>query len=406
MLVPVRVVRVLLALVGSAALVAGAMVAGAVSASAATPGTLRVGCGNFSYPSIGAAAAAATAGQTILVCRGTYSGGVVLSTAVSLVGVGHPVIDATGQDNGVQVLASGSNVEGFTVENATGEGILVGAESPGPAVSNVTISGNTVTHNDRGNPTGAPITTSSYPQCNANPASPDVPGDCGEGVHLVNAFHSTVSGNNVGANSGGILLSDDSGPTYGNLVEYNDVHGNTLDCGITVAGHTPAVFGGGVHDNTILGNRITGNGVAGQGAGVVLATPVPGNIPGVIPGIGGAVYKNLVSSNYIEGNGMGGVTVHSHAPGEDLHGNTITKNVIGTNNLAPDSDFGPHFVDPVTTGVIVVAVSPVTITIDHNLITDNVDGIWIGDVTSGAVSASGTATNAFVRVTNPVVTVS
>ncbi|MBO0744571.1 MAG: right-handed parallel beta-helix repeat-containing protein, partial [Candidatus Dormibacteraeota bacterium] len=175
---------------------------------------------------------------------------------------------------------------------------------------------------------------------------------------------------------------------------------------ITVAGHTPAVFGGGVHDNTILGNRITGNGVAGQGAGVVLATPVPGNIPGVIPGIGGAVYNNLVSSNYIEGNGMGGVTVHSHAPGEDLHGNTITKNVIGTNNLAPDSDFGPHFVDPVTTGVIVVAVSPVTITIDHNLITDNVDGIWIGDVTPGAVSASGTATNAFVRVTNPVVTVS
>jgi hypothetical protein len=397
---------VLIALSGSVALAAGAIIAGSGSASAAAPGTLRVGCGDHAYPTIGSAVAAATAGETIIVCPGTYNEDVVLSTAVSLVGIGQPVIDATGQDNGVQVLASGSNVRGFTVKNALGEGILVGGETPGPAVSNVTISANTVTHNDQGNPTGGPITTSSYPQCDVNPANPTVPGDCGEGIHLVNAFHSIISGNNVGANSGGILLSDDSGPTYGNVVEFNNVHGNVLDCGITVAGHTPEVFGGGVHDNTILANWITGNGVAGQGAGVVLATGVPGNVPGLIPGTGGAVYNNLVSGNYIAGNGIGGVTLHSHAPGEDLNGNTISRNVIGTNNLTPDDDFGAHFVDPSTTGIVLAAVSPVSITIDHNFITDDVNGIWIGDVTPGAISVAGAASNQFIRVTNPVVTVS
>lgn len=404
MVSPVRHFGALFAVFGSMALASGALVAGAVPASAA-PNSLRVGCGHDAYSTIGDAVAAASAGQTILVCPGTYPGDVVLSTTLSLVGVGHPLIDATGDGTGVQLLASGSSVQGFTVENALGEGILVGAENGGPAVSNVSVSDNIVTHNDQGNPTGAPITTSTYPQCNANPLTPSVPGDCGEGIHLVNAFDSTVAGNTVASNSGGILLSDDSGPTYGNLVEFNDVTGNTLDCGVTIAGHTPEVFGGGVHDNTILANHVTGNGVAGQGAGVLLASGVPGNVPN-IPGVGGAVYNNLIESNFIAGNGLGGVTLHSHSPGENLNGNTIIGNLIGKNNLAPDQDFGPHFLDPDTTGVIVTAVSPVTITIEHNLITNDVNGIWIGNVTPDAVTASGTASNVFAHVTNPVVTVS
>ena len=395
-------VRTLSALFGSMALAGAFVVCGAGPAGAA-PRLLHVGCGNGTYSTIGAAVNAAVRGETIVVCPGTYPGGVVLSKTLSIVGVGNPEIDATGQNNGVQVLASGSRIQGFTVENALGEGILVGLGlSP---VSNVTISGNTVTHNDQGNPTGGPITTSSYPQCNVNPATPTVPGDCGEGIHLVNAFDSTVVGNNVVANSGGILLSDDSGPTYGNLIEFNNVSGNTLDCGITIAGHTPEVFGGGVHDNTILANRVTNNGVAGQGGGVLLASGVPGNVPG-IPGTGGAVYNNLVKGNYLAGNGLGGVTLHSHSAGENLNDNTITENVIGTNNLAPDADFGPHYVDGQTTGVIVTAVSNVTITIEHNLIFSNVNGVWLGQVGGSTVTATGTASNLFVNVTNPVVTVS
>jgi len=394
--------RAVVALFGSTALAAGLIAAGAGSAAAA-PRALSVGCGHGAFSTIGAAVGAAASGDTIIVCRGTYPGGVVVSEQLSIVGLGNPVIDATGQNNGVQVLASGSKIEGLTVENALGEGILVGLGAA--PVANVTVSGDTILHNDRGNPSGGPITTSSYPQCNVNPATPTVPGDCGEGIHLVNAYNSTVVGNHVSANSGGILLDDDNGPTYGNLVAFNDVSGNTLDCGITIAGHTPEVFGGGVHDNTILANQVTNNGVAGQGAGVLLASGVPGNIPGVIPGIGGAVYNNHVEGNFLAGNGLGGVTLHSHSPGENLNGNTITGNVIGTNNLAPDMDFGPSYFDASTTGVIVTAVSPVSITIEHNVIINDVNGIWIGDVTPGAVTATGATSNSFVHVTIPVLTV-
>jgi hypothetical protein len=60
-------------------------------------------------------------------------------------------------------------------------------------------------------------------------------------------------------------------------------------------------------------------------------------------------------------NGLGGFTLHSHSPGENLNGNTVTENLIGTNNLTPDEDFGPQFLDPSTTGVIVTAVSPTAI---------------------------------------------
>jgi parallel beta-helix repeat protein len=393
--------RTLFALFGSVALAAAFTVVGAGTASAA-PGILRVGCGHHSYRTIGAAVAAAPSGATIVVCRGTYPGGVVVSKTLSIVGLGHPVINATGQDNGVQVLASGSRIQGLTVKNALGEGILVGLAKS--AVSDVTIRGNTVKHNDQGNPTGAPITTSSYPQCNANPATPTTPGDCGEGIHLANAFDSTVVGNTVVANSGGILLSDDTGPTYGNLVEFNDVSDNILDCGITIAGHTPALFGGGVHNNRILGNRVTGNGIAGQGGGVLLATGVP-EING-IPGSGGAVYDNLVQGNYLADNGLGGVTLHAHAPGENLNGNIVTGNVIGTNNLDPDADFGPQFVDSHTTGVIVVAASNVSITIARNIIFNNVNGIFLGQVGGATITVVGAASNRFIHVANDVVTVS
>lgn len=397
--------RRLFGLAGAVALI-GVFMAGSAGAAGAAPDALRVGCGHGSYATVGAAVSAAASGQTIIVCPGTYPGGVVVAKTLTIKGVGHPVINATGEDNGVQVLASGSTIEGLTVENATGEGILVGlATAP---VSHVTISHNTVRRNDQGNPDGAVLTNSPYAQCNTNPATPTVPGDCGEGVHLANASDSAVVGNTVVDNSGGVLLSDDTGATFGNLIEHNVVSGNIFDCGITIASHLPEVFGGGVHDNKVIGNTVTGNGVRGQGGGVILATGVPGNVPG-IPGTGGAVFGNLVEGNYLAGNGLGGITLHSHAPGEDLNGNTITGNLIGTNNLDPDSDFvgfGPQFFDGPTTGVIVIAASDVTITISRNLIAGNVNGIWLGQVAGATVTADGTASNHFVKVAHPVVTVS
>lgn len=371
------------------------------------------GCASAPYTTISAAVAAATAGDTIVVCPGVYDEDVVVPVGepLTILGIGNPVVDAyssasnTSLDNGVQVLASGTTVEGLTVSYATGEGILVGG-LPGASgtISNVTIRGNTVTDNDRGNPTGAVLSGASYAECNATlapPAPPD-PGDCGEGIHLLSADNSTVEGNIVTGNSGGILLTDENGPTDGNLIASNDVFSNVYDCGITVAGHhlgtttngttwstvLPTV--GGVFNNTVRNNESTNNGVLGQGAGILLATGTPG----------GAVYDNLVEGNFIVGNGLAGVTLHSHSPGEDLNGNTIRNNTIGTNNIDGDFDFGannPPAIDPFTSGVIVADATgnnPISITIQNNRIENDHYGIWMTPLVTGTF-----APNFFIGVT-------
>jgi parallel beta-helix repeat protein len=357
------------------------------------------GCGNAAYTTIGDAVAAAPAGATVIVCAGTYKEGVVVDKALTLVGE-HATIDATGHDNGVQVLASHVTVRGFMVTGATGEGILVGYLPGAPGampVSHVTIRDDTVVKNDLGNPTSAPIFDSPYAQCNATPMpapAPAIPGDCGEGIHLLSVTDSTVTHDRVSGNSGGILLTDENGPTSGNVISQNVVVGNLYDCGITLAGHDIAAVGG-IHDNRIIGNRVIGNGVKGEGGGVLLASPVPGD-PATY-GTGGAVFDNLVAGNYLAGNGLAGVTVHSHAPGQDLEGNVVRDNIIGTNNLDGDSDFYP-LVDPSTTGVIVASVAPLTITIEHNVIMHDHFGIWL----TPGVTASGTSSNHFAHVTTPI----
>ena len=107
----------------------------------------------------------------MVVCPGTYPEDVVVNKAIQLTGQ-NATIDASGQNNGVQVIASDVTVQGFTVKNAIGEGILVGQTPLPPGVtpvtiSNVTIQNNTVVDNDQGNPTGQDLTDAPYGQCNA-----------------------------------------------------------------------------------------------------------------------------------------------------------------------------------------------------------------------------------------------
>jgi nitrous oxidase accessory protein NosD len=177
-------------------------------------------------------------------------------------------------------------------------------------VSGVTVKDNVVVGNDLGNPTGAPLKSSPYAECKAAGV---VPGDCGEGIHLMTVTNSVFEDNFVADNSGGFLLSDELGPTAHNRIVYNTVEYNTLDCGITVPSHSTKGFvkgaavpsAAGVYDNVIEHNTVIGNGVAGQGSGVLLAAGAPG----------GAVYGNVIEYNTISGNGLGGVTVHAHTPG-------------------------------------------------------------------------------------------
>jgi hypothetical protein len=366
-------------------------------------------CRSAKFRTIQSAINAVRPGGTVVVCPGTYHEQVVVTKPVSLQGRG-ATIDEAGVFPGlvlppslgsqrvwaaVVVVSSDVHFSGFTVRHAQGEGIL--AAGLGGDISGLSISRSAIVHNDLG--FGFPKPKSSYFEC--SPAG-QIPGDCGEGIHLTGVAFSSITRNFVAFNSGGMLISDETGPTHGNLVAGNIVTGNSTDCGITMPGHNPAALNqmgqpdpavAGVYDNVIRNNAVTNNGLKGEGAGVLFANASAGT----------AVYDNLVQGNYIAGNELSGVTFHAHTlmtGTEDLSGNRVIGNVIGRNNLGGDPlDFpaSPKNLEP--TGILVFSGgTTVTVTIALNHIFNNDIGIWL----SKAVVASGLPTNSFTNVTTPI----
>lgn len=149
--------------------------------------------------------------------------GVTPKFKVSRPGVGTLTIFAAVVDT-----SSHFGISGFTVRNALGEGILIAGVTG--TVRDVSVTHNTVVHNDLG---GGVPPRSKYFEC---AAEGQVPGDCGEGVHFLSVAHSEVSGNYIAGNAGGVLLTDETGPTHDNVVQDNTVTENAADCGITVPG--------------------------------------------------------------------------------------------------------------------------------------------------------------------------
>ena len=414
-------------------LVAGAVAAQAGAASAATvtgqDGHHRIlfvsprawpwgadrSCRSARFRTIQAAVNAVRPGGTVVVCPGTYHEQVVVTKPVALEGL-RATIDEAGVAPGLQlnlpglgkqtifagvvIFSSDVQFSGFAVTHAQGEGIL--AAGLGGEISGLSISHSAVVRNDLG--FGVPKPKSTYFECQA---MGQVPGDCGEGIHLTGVAFSSIRGNFVAFNSGGMLISDETGPTHDNLIAGNVVTGNATDCGITMPGHNagaldakgnrqPSVAG--VYDNVVRGNVVTDNGQQGEGAGVLFANASAGT----------AVYGNLVRGNFIAGNELSGVTFHAHTlkPGEfeDLSGNKVIGNAIGTNNTGGDSlDCPPKSTcspqDLVTTGILVFSGgTPVTVTVAFNHIFNNAIGIWL----SKAVSVAGLATNTFTNVTTQI----
>jgi parallel beta helix pectate lyase-like protein len=318
--------------------------------------------GHGCYQSIQQAVDDAPSGARINVAAGTYAEQVTIKKTLTLHGAGkNSIIDATGRSHGIYVDgldARGTVISGFTVENATLEGILI------QDTRQVLVRGNTVSHNDRGR----------QPDGTCPGALPFDQDDCGEAVHLLGVAWSTVARNVVGNNVGGILLTDETGPTHDNLITGNVVRDNKLDCGITLPSH-PSGFdpngnplpGNGVYHNTVSYNLSTGNG----GAGVGIFTPTPGT----------KAYDNLVLGNVLTHNGLPGVALHSHAFGQNLNGNKIIGNFVSGN--AADGDAGTSG----PTGIIIFSdangnAAPITgMTIRDNTVTDEAIDVWIGTTT-------------------------
>jgi parallel beta-helix repeat protein len=402
--VPVAMLAATMAVAGPWAATAGAASGGSAHAKALyvsakkgkkfAPCTKKAPC-----KTIGRAVAKAPKHARIFVARGTYREDVKITKDIALIGSSKAVINASGLANGVLISgarATGASVHGFLVRNATFEGVL--AEN----TSRVTISGDTLTSNDRGG--------SAKPQVGECAPAGVIPGDCGEGLHLMSVTHSRVQGNTVRNNAGGILLTDETGPTAHNVITGNKSLNNVLDCGITLAGHNPkavilsttpgpptmaglAPTVGGVYDNLISDNTSNGNGTQGQGGGIILAGGAPGT----------GVYDNTVTGNTAEGNGLAGVTLHSHAPGQDLNGNVITHNILSDDGLhgypngAPgDSDAGITQTVGITVWSAATPLSGTVIT--GNQISSDHYGIWTQHVPKIAKSANTFASTVTVPV--------
>ena len=402
-----RMCRVLLPLFGSVSLAAGLLAATLASAGPAAAGlfsqstTLYVsatapsqpwqqgngpqrpghgrgqhayGCDNPQYSTISAAVAAAQPGSTIDVCPGTYSEDVVVGEPLTIIGTDAVVNPGSATNspfatllgnNAFTVVAPNVTIQGFTVQDASGDGILVAGDQ-----ANI----NHITALDNGG-TGVDLNGSSWSTVSNVVAE----GNTGGGVYLTNDY---------GALSRGATASHD-------MVIDNVLDNNPGGCGVILADHlgTTVLGAQGIFDNTIVGNQVDNNGndPAGIGAGIILASPVPG----------GAVYNNKILHNTIDGSGLAGITLHSHLLGQgDFSGNVLIGNDIGTNNLGGlASEAGGDDGDASTSGIYLGSVDPLSVTIWGNVIHNDQDGIF----TAGPVSVNGTFFNHYFGVADPFV---
>ena len=365
-----------LLVLGLSAGAAQASAGGSVYVSPSANHGADTSCWTAGYSDINTAIAAVGPGGTVVVCAGTYDEQVVVTKSLNLYGRG-ATIDAKGQKPlkigtmtlpgsiGIGVLGtSGVQVSGFRVTGAGFDAILVGLSS------HVSVSRNYLWDNGD---VGVDINGSSYTQVTGN-----------------------YSAHNEG---GGFLVADDVGPTSHNVVGWNVATANPGGCGVIVAGHSTA----GVTYTLVTGNWLSDNGTlksSGGGAGVVIASEVPGE----------TVAYTTVAGNHIWGNGLAGVTVHVHEPNQDFNGTKILGNWIGQNNTLGDpiglfastaaNAKNYAVADTKTTGILAATASSVTGTvIAGNHISDNHFGIFLEDLsTVKTANVSGLGTNSFSSV--------
>ncbi len=381
--------------------------AGAVTTTltVATTGTDTGNCVGSSCATLGYALSKAAAGDIIMIQPGTYMAsadpastsntvpaalsGLTIESDAALSGdAANTIVDGAAA-NGLVVNANDVTVNGITFENSGAAGIMM--SPPSSAVAPAAVTGETIENNVMNNSDQCGLTPSTA-VCTAAIGA----GDYGESIWMLSVTDSTVEGNTVeNGLGGGILVSDEDGPNFGNTIENNTVLDNGVAfaaCGITLAAHNSAAIyssgpnagqpdpaAGGVYNETVKDNTSDGNGATGIG-------------------VFNAAYNNTIEGNTFNGNGEPGVKLNPTFPGGDVNGNSIIDNTVGVNSLldGPGGGIpGSHNSGSTqTTGIMVDApAGPVTGTIiQGNAISGNYYGIYLQAGASNSTVSSNTIT--------------
>jgi parallel beta-helix repeat protein len=381
--------------------------AGAVTATLtiASTGTDTGNCAASSCATLGYALSQAATGDTIMLAPGTYKTsadptgtsnivpvaltGLTIESDAALGGSAANTIIEGAAANGLAVNANGVTVNGLTFDNSGAAGIMM--SPPSSAVAPAAVTGETIENNVMNN----------SDQCGLTPATTVCTaaigaGDYGESIWMLSVTDSTVEGNTVeNGLGGGILVSDEDGPNFGNTIENNTVLDNGVafaSCGITLAAHNSAAIyssgpnagqpdpaAGGVYNETVKDNTSDGNGATGIG-------------------VFNAAYNNTIEGNTFDNNGEPGVKLNPTFPGGDVNGNSIIGNTVGVNSLLDGPGGGipgsHNSLSTQTTGIMVVApAGPVTGTIiQGNTVAGNYYGVYLAPGASSSTVSGNTIT--------------
>ena len=334
------------------------------------------------YATISHALAVAPPHATIITMPGVYNEMVNITRQITLESLtslpSSTIINAIGQTYGVEVLgsaASGTVLEGLTVENANNHGVFV------QDASDVTVENNAVVSNG--------LHPSACPAAPTPPSGPCI--EENKAIELSGTSYSTVVDNTVINNvaDGGIGVSDDGhinpgglqsgapNPGLGNVVSGNTVIGNVGGCGIVVAAYNP---GEGVINNVVSNNYVV-NGLPG---GIVVAADVPHT-----SAVNNSVIYNTVLNNLIPG-----IIVHSNTPGDAVLGTKIVGNTVSGNG-----GFGSK-----TTGITLIGnINGSTIVTDTTISGNVIHNEYFGILASNATDTAVLSDNSFdTTVTVPV----
>ena len=147
-------------------------------------------CQNPDFSTIQAGVNAAPSGGTVVVCAGTYAEDVLVNKALTLLGRRRDRSTRPAWRTESRSSRRNVRVDGFTVENANGEGVLVGVDATRrrrtaarvrSGAQYVTVEHNDVSNNDKGF-NGTETGNCKYP------------GDCGGGLHFNGTTQSVARG--------------------------------------------------------------------------------------------------------------------------------------------------------------------------------------------------------------------